>query len=137
MATRLSVALSGNLDINQDSATCPGGSTNAGLGFSFSILDVNKSAYLEISQNLASVDASGGPVALPFPANLEGTLLYLRVLNNGGPLDVSVTYATQGATVHPVKGLLIIEPADDERITGVSIASGSGDIEWAVSGIEV
>lgn len=136
MATRLSVSLSGDLDVRQDSATCPGSTTSAGLGFSFSILDANRSAYLEISQNLASVDASGGAVALPFPANLEGTLLYLRVVS-GGPLDVSVTYATQGATVHPVKGLLVIEPADDERITGVSVTSGSGDIEWAVTGLEV
>ena len=136
MAQKLSISLSGDLDVKQDSATCPGGTTDVGQGFKFSLADVNRQADLEISQKLAVIDASGGPVALPFPANLLGCVLYLKILS-GGPLDVSVTHQTQGATVYPVKHLLILEPSDDEKITGISIVSGEASIEWMVSGSEV
>lgn len=136
MAQKLSVNLSGDLDVKQDSATCPGGATDVGQGFKFSLLSQNQQADIEISQKLAVIDASGGPVALPFPANLEGTMLYLRSLG-GAPFDVEVIHATQGATVYPVLGVLILEPSDDERITGVNINSGEGSIEWIVTGREV
>ena len=135
MATKLSVGLSGDIDLKQDSATCPGGITDIGEGFKFSLLDVNRSADIEISQKLAVVDASGGPVALPFPGNLEGRFLYMKVLG-GGPFDVEVTHATQGATIYPLKGVMLIEPSDDESVLGVTMASGTGSIEWLVTGKE-
>jgi len=136
MAQKLSVSLMGDLDVKQDSATCPGGTTDVGIGFKFSLADINRQADIEISQKLAVVDATGGPVALPFPANLEGCFIYLRVLS-GGPIDVEVTHATQGPTIYPVKNLLILEPSDDEKILGVAIAAGEASIEWIVSGREI
>ena len=135
MGQKLSVNLSGDLDVRQSSAVCPGGITDVGIGFKFGLLSVNQQADIEISQKLAVIDASGGPVALPFPANLEGRVLYLKVLS-GGPLVVTVTHATQGPTAYPVKGLLILEPSDDDRVLGVSVTSGQGSIEWIVTGSE-
>jgi hypothetical protein len=133
MATKLSVKLTGDIDIKQDAATCPGGVTDVGQGFKIELASVNQSADLEISQKLAPVDASGGSVALPFPANLEGCVLFFSVLS-GGPYDVQVTHQTQGVTTYPVRKTLLLEPSDDERITGITVLTGTGVIEWLVTG---
>jgi len=135
MAGKLSVRLTGDLDISVDSATCPGGFTSVGTGFKLGITDFTRCADTEISQNLYDVDASGAPVVLPFPPNLEGRLLYLQVIR-GGPLGVQVDFAAQGPTLIPVKGLLVIEPADLDFIAGITILTGQGTIEWAVTGSE-
>jgi hypothetical protein len=136
MAQKLSVNLTGDLDVKRDSATCPGGTDDVGTGFKLQISDRAKSADSEISQKAAPIDATGGPVSLPYPANLEGRLFLLTVLE-GGPFDVAVTHSTQGATVYPVKSTILIEPSDDEYITAIAINSGVGTIEWIVSGTEV
>lgn len=135
MAQKLSVSLSGDIDLKQDSATCPGGVTDVGEGFKFSLLDVNRQADIEISQKLAVVDATGGPVALPFPGNLDGRFFYMKVLS-GGPFTVDVAFATQGSTPLPLKGVMLIEPSDSESVLGVTISTGAGAIEWLVTGKE-
>ncbi len=135
MAGKLSVRLTGDLDISVDSATCAGGFVSVGTGFKLGITDFTRCADTEISQNLYDVDASLAPVPLPYPPNLEGRLLYLQIVR-GGPLAVEVTFAAQGPTVIPLKGLLVIEPSNLDYITGITINSGQGTIEWAVTGTE-
>ena len=135
MAGKLSVRLTGDIDVFVNSGTCPGGFTSVGTGFKLGISDFTKCADTEISQNLYEVDASGAPVPLPFPANLEGRLFYLQVIF-GGPMEVEVSFATLGPTTIPVRGLLILEPSSDDYITGVTITSGQGTIEWIVTGTE-
>ncbi len=132
---KLTVSLDGNIDLKRSSAACPGSVTDPGEAYKFTLLDANRSADLDQSNRLLPVDAGGGPVALPFPANLTGRFLYMKVVS-GGPFDVSVTHATQGATVYPLKGAMLIEPSDDESVTAVSITDGAGDIEWLVTGTE-
>lgn len=136
MAQKLSVNLMGDIELRQDSATCPSPSNDPGQAFKFGLLDTNRQADMEQSNKLLPVDASGGPVPLPFPANLLGRVLYMRALNRSGPFDVEVTHQTQGATVYPLKGTIVLEPADDELITGVRILTGDGEIEWLVTGSE-
>ena len=135
MAQKLSITLTADLDLKRDAATCVGGAADVGTGFKLKLSDRGRVADTEISQKAAPIDASGGAVALPFPANLEGRVLLLSVLD-GGPFDVQVTHAVQGATVYPVKSTLLLEPSDDEYITGISILTGVGTIEWMVSGTE-
>ena len=135
MAQKLSVTLTGDLDVRQNSACAPGGITDVGCGFKLSLSDINCQADIEISQKLAVVDAGAAPVALPFPGNLEGTVLYFKVLS-GGPFDLVVNHQTQGPTSYPLKHLIVMEPSDDEKILGLTIASGEGSFEWIVTGDE-
>jgi len=134
MAAKISLDVDLALDVRLDSGTCPGGSTAPGSGYT------NKfplAADLEISQQRAAVDP--GPDPLPFPANLQGRFLYFKALA-GGPFDVTVTHDAQGATVYPVaaankNGMLVLVPADDEFITGVTV-EGAGEFEWLCAGDE-
>lgn len=132
MASTLSVTLTGDLNLSLSAASCPT-PADTGCSFALTLASSNKTGTIEQSNKPLPVDASGGAVALPFPVGLTGKVIYLKVLT-GGPLDVSVTHATQGATVYPVKSTFLLEVSDDELISAVSITTGSGTIEWVVWG---
>ncbi len=72
MAQKLTVGMTGDITLQRNNAVCGGGAQDGGESFYLSLLDINRQADLEISQKLAVVDATGGPVALPFPTNLDG-----------------------------------------------------------------
>lgn len=133
MAGRLSATLDLTLDVRQAAGNCatPTAPVSPGVGYSARL---SLDADLEVGSTLGATDP--GPDPLPLPSNLEGRALYFRVLS-GGPFDVDVTHAIQGATTYPVAagGVLVLIPADDEYITAVSV-TGSGTYEWSVAGSE-
>lgn len=103
-----------------------------GASFGLSIRDTTQAPTLLQSQSGARVVSPSSPAALPFPSNLRGRFLYVRV-QLGGTALVTVTFATQGARVIPTNGLLCIEVGEDEQITAVSV-QGTVDFEWCVFG---
>jgi len=135
MAQKLTVGMTGDITLQRNNAVCGGGAQDGGESFYLSLLDINRQADLEISQKLAVVDATGGPVALPFPTNLDGRFFYLKILS-GSALEVSIDFATQGPTALPVKHMILIEPADGDSIQGITINSGDASFEWLVTGVE-
>ncbi len=131
MASTLSLSLAGNLDVrpaagNSTSALCSGSGATSGLvGFSLGLLSENRCAAQEISQSAAIVD--GAPVALPFPSGMQAKVFYLRV-KSGGPVALEVT-TLAGSYDIQVAGLLLLEPADADLITGV-LVDGTATFEW-------
>ena len=131
MASTLTITLSGDLNLSLSAGTCPA-PADTGCSFALTLASANLTGTVEQSNKPLPVDASGGAVALPFPVGLLGKVIYLKVLT-GGPMDVIVTHATQGATTYPVKSMLLLEVSDDELISAVSIGTGGvGTIEWVV-----
>lgn len=132
---KLSVDLTQTQLVVQSGDSCNGSSSGSSPSYyDPQIGSARKSADSEIGQRRFEFASPAAFVALPTPSTLTGRLLYLRSIS-GDDLDVRVTHATQGATVYPVasKGMLLLEPSDDEGISLVEV-QGTGVIEWSLSG---
>jgi hypothetical protein len=133
MATRLNVQLELDLLITRSSAANSCAGADVGGGIRAQAHDDSRSAELQLGQQLAEVNSPASFVVLtPAATTIQGSLFVLHVLE-GGPLDVRLTHATQGQTVYPAKGVLAIEPSDDELITAVAV-QGEGTFTWSLTG---
>lgn len=128
-STSLTVDLNGTVELSPP-VTAP--DKNGGdCVFQFGMLDEHKCPDAESSSGLFKLDSAAAFVALPTQANLEGRFLYIDVGRND--VDVEVTHTTQGVTVYPVRGVLILETHEDERITLVRV-QGVADIKFVFTG---
>lgn len=91
---------------------------------------ITQSADNVYGQRPAEVASPGAFVAL-VPAAVVGRFLWFHVLSGDG-FDVRVTHDGQGATIYPVKSLLILEPAEDEAIENLEVR-GEGEFEWLLA----
>lgn len=136
MATRIGVTVDGTISAGlgtTSSGSCSGPSVSSpGIALQLVLNSEHASADTAVYQPYDSVDSPGSPVSLPIPAGLQGTVFYIRILDDG-PLDVSVTHDDQGATIYPVDGMLLIEPSEDEFITAITV-QGSAAFEWLLTG---
>jgi len=136
---KLSVVFSGDLDVRRNSACCPGGAIDGGCSIKLSLANQNQCADAEISQIATQINATGipGGIPLPYPTGLlQGRVLVFTVLQ-GGPMTLAVTLNGIGDVVLPIEKTLVYEPAYDNYITGLTVTTGQGFIEWAVTGTEV
>jgi hypothetical protein len=108
---------------------CP---PNGACTFVFDLIDQHKCPDAESSSRFIKVDSAASFFTIPQLSTLQGCVLYLRTLK-GETIDVRVTHTTQGATVYPVRGLLLLEVAADEKITLVEV-QGVAEIEYAITG---
>ncbi len=122
-----------SLDVRQAQANCPSPQSPSSPGVAY-LAKLSFDADLEVGSQLGSTDP--GPDTLPLPANMEGRMLYFRVLT-GGPVTVDANLANQGSTPIPVGkgGVLVLVPSDGEYITSVTV-TGSATYEWSVTGTE-
>lgn len=139
MATKVSVTASGDISTAISAGTvsgdcgCATGSVSQGKSLSFALKSAFASADFEIGQALDEVASPAAFVSLPIPSSIEGRFFYLRVLDTG-TLDVRVTHFTQGVTIYPVRGYIILGGvADDEYITAVAV-QGEAQFEWLLTG---
>lgn len=134
----LQASLDGTVSIGPPKA-CPtdrGGSTSVGCLLSFELRPENASPTNEIGQSCATINSPAPAFqALPFPADLEASVLYVRVLT-GGPMRIRTTHKVSGALEYPVAGLFIVEVQAADAITGVEV-QGQGTIEWLAWGATV
>lgn len=128
----LRATLSGQISVQPQSQGGSSQQASAGCSFGMSLRDITQAPTLLQSQGSARVVSPSSPAALPFPSNLRARFLYMRV-QTGGTALVTVTFATQGATVIPTSGLLCIEVAEDEQISAIAV-QGTVDFEWAAFG---
>lgn len=139
MATKVSVTASGDISTAISAGTasgdcgCASGSVSQGKSLSFALKSAFASADFEIGQALDEVSSPLAFVALPVPTSIEGRVLYLRIIDSGS-LDVRVTHSTQGQTIYPVRGFLLLGGvSDDEYITAVAV-QGEAQFEWLLTG---
>lgn len=128
----LSASLSGTITVQPQSQGGSSQQASGGCSFGMSLRDNTRAPALLVSQGNARVASPSTPVALPFPSNLRARFLYMRTQSSATAL-VTVTFATQGARVIPIAGLLCIEVAEDEQISAISV-QGTVDFEWAAFG---
>lgn len=108
-------------------------SESTGCSFGLSIRDDNKSPQTEGSSGRLVIASPGGFQLLPFPSNLEATVLYIR-MKTSDVIDVRLTQKTTGTTViKELRGMLLMEVSRNEAITAVEI-QGNATIEWAPFG---
>ncbi len=135
MPSQVGVAVDGTITAGvgtTSSGSCSAPTTSSpGVALGFALKSAHMSADWMISQALDEVD-SPTPVSLPLPTGAQGTVFYLRILDNGS-LDIVVTHDDQGATTYPVQGMILIEPTDDEFITAVTV-TGEAQFEWLMTG---
>lgn len=110
----------------------PCADSDGGDVFTFNLIDEHRCADIEDSSRRYVLASSGAFVSLGLPANLQARVLYIRTLNKES-IDVEVTHSTQGLTIYPVRGMLLIEVPEDEYITLVRVR-GDAILQYVVTG---
>lgn len=100
--------------------------------FTFDLIEDHKCADIEDSSRRYVLDSAGAFVSLGLPANLQARVLYIRTLNKES-IDVEITHLTQGLTIYPVRGMLLLEVPEDEYFTLVRVR-GVATLQFVVTG---
>jgi hypothetical protein len=127
--TSLTVDVTGTVEVKPPAVTTEQANTNC--IFQFGLLDEHKCPDAENSSGLFKLNSSAVFVPLPTQSTLEGRFLFIDVGANN--VDVEVTHTTQGITIYPVRGVLVLEVPEDERITLVRV-QGVADIRFVFTG---
>jgi hypothetical protein len=134
VASKLSISFSGDLLLQLSSAVCPGGASDPGTSYSLRLITAHREADEAIGQKLAQLDSPAAFVALPYPADLLGTVVYFRGLGERDPWVLRVAYVTSPPAEIPVQGMALLECQPGDEITAVEV-QGAGEFEWQVWGI--
>ncbi|HVI04136.1 MAG TPA: hypothetical protein VM869_35840 [Enhygromyxa sp.] len=131
--SNVSVKLEGSLLLQP--ATCNGamGTGNVGPVFALGLRMAQRSAEVEVSQIITTIDSTDAYVALPWPAGLHATTFYLRTADFPSGWSLRLTYESSGQKVLPVHGTVLLEAPVDDRITAAEL-QGSGQFGWAAAG---
>ena len=129
----LSASLSGTLVVGPPSTGTVEQNRSSGCSFGIGLRGTSASPANEISQQCVTTVA--GFQNLPFPSNLRGRVLYLRMTDDSrDPIQVRITQEATGATtIANVLGVLLMEFEASDRLTLVEV-SGAAKFEWACFG---
>lgn len=133
MANTLTLKFEADLSVAIDSATCPSSATDAGCFYSPAIRDKNSSAALDAGSKIATIASPASFEALPWPSTLLARVIYVKPHGTSSTYILRITYATTGTVDIPLAGMVLLEAASDDAITGLAI-QGDVSVEWGAWG---
>ena len=130
----LSATVTGTLQLQPTPAATVDAARSGGCTYGLSLRGVNGAPVNEQS-NQCVTTVSGAFVALPFPTNLRGRVLYIRMTEDSNvKIQVRLTQEITGTTVIAgFHGMMLMEFAIDDRLTLVEV-DGDAKFEWAAFG---
>lgn len=131
----LAASLSGSLAVTPPSTSTVEAGTSRSTGPKIGLNLRGANANPSNEQSNQCVTTVAGFQDLPFPANLLGRVLCIKMTSDSGdPIDVRTTQEVTGVnTITNVHGILLLEFGIADRLTKVEV-SGAAKFEWVVFG---
>ncbi len=133
----MSIVLKAEGTVSVDPPTTAVATDTGGCTYPFSLIDQHRSPTHEVSSRefVFSVSSPSFTSLVPqhsSPSTLKADFIYLRT-KNGESIVVELTHETAGAVEYGVRGVLLMELPEAERVTDVKV-QGTATIEYIFSG---
>lgn len=120
----------GSVVITTEDVPCA--ESDGGDVYTFNLIDEHRCADVEYSSRRYVLESTGAFVSLGLPANLQARVLFIATTKKEA-IDVEVTHLTQGLTIYPVRGMLLLEVPEDEYFSLVRVR-GSAILQFVATG---
>jgi hypothetical protein len=126
----ISVEAPGSVVITTEDKPCA--ESDGGDVYTFNLIDDHRCADIEYSSRRYVLASPAAFVSLGLPANLQARFIFIQTTKKES-IDVEITHSTQGLTIYPVRGMLVLEVPEDEYFSLVRVR-GEAILQFVVTG---